>query len=41
MEWFNVLVRGSASGMNIASAAVDQGFRTTVVDSGPMSGAID
>ncbi len=38
MEKFDVLVIGSGSGMIIASTAVAQGFRTAVVDSGPMGG---
>jgi dihydrolipoamide dehydrogenase len=38
MEKFDVLVIGSGSGMIVAAAAVDQGFRTAVVDSGPMGG---
>jgi dihydrolipoamide dehydrogenase len=38
MERFDVLVIGSGSGMNVASTAVDQGFKTAIVDSGPMGG---
>jgi len=38
MERFDVLVIGSGSGMNVASTAVDQGFKTALVDSGPMGG---
>jgi len=38
MERFDVLVIGSGSGMNVASTAVDNGFRTAVVDNGPMGG---
>jgi dihydrolipoamide dehydrogenase len=38
MERFDVLVIGSGSGMIVASTAVDQGFKTVVVDSGPMGG---
>jgi len=38
MEKFDVLVIGSGSGMIVAAAAVDQGFKTAVVDSGPMGG---
>jgi dihydrolipoamide dehydrogenase len=38
MEQFDVLVIGSGSGMNVASTAVDQGFKTALVDSGPMGG---
>jgi len=38
MEKFDVLVIGSGSGMIVASTAVDQGFKTAVVDSGPMGG---
>jgi dihydrolipoamide dehydrogenase len=38
MERFDVLVVGSGSGMNLASTAVDNGFKTAVVDNGPMGG---
>ena len=38
MEKFDVLVIGSGSGMIVASAAVGHGFKTAVVDSGPMGG---
>jgi mycothione reductase len=38
MEQFNVLVIGSGSGMLIASTAVDNGFKTAIIDSGPMGG---
>jgi mycothione reductase len=38
MEHFDVLVIGTGSGMLIASAAVESGFRTAVVDFGPMGG---
>lgn len=38
MEKFDVLVIGSGSGMIIASAAVNQGFKTAVVERGPMGG---
>jgi mycothione reductase len=38
MERFDVLVIGSGSGMLVASVAVDSGFRTAVVDFGPMGG---
>jgi mycothione reductase len=38
MERFDVLVIGSGSGMIVASTAVDNGFKTAVVDSGPMGG---
>jgi mycothione reductase len=38
MEKFDVLVIGSGSGMNVASAAVSNGFKTAVVDSGSMGG---
>lgn len=38
MERFDVLVVGSGSGMIVASAAVENGFKTAVVDSGPMGG---
>ncbi|MCJ7560761.1 hypothetical protein MUO79_09150 [Candidatus Bathyarchaeota archaeon] len=40
MEKFDVLVIGSGSGMIVASTAVDQGFKTAVVESGPMGGAM-
>jgi mycothione reductase len=38
MERFDVLVIGSGSGMIIASTAVENGFKTAIVDSGPMGG---
>ena len=38
VERFDVLVIGSGSGMIIASAAVSQGFKTAVVESGRMGG---
>ena len=38
MERFDVLVIGSGSGMIIVSTAVDHGFRTAIVDNGPMGG---
>ncbi len=38
MERFDVLVIGTGSGMLVASAAVDNGFRTAIVDNGPMGG---
>jgi dihydrolipoamide dehydrogenase len=38
MEKFDVLVIGSGSGMIIASTAVENGFKTALVDSGPMGG---
>jgi mycothione reductase len=38
MERFDVLVIGSGSGMIVASTAVDNGFKTAVVDNGPMGG---
>src|SRR3990170_1628377 len=38
MERFDVLVIGSGSGMNLASTAVENGFKTAMVDSGPMGG---
>jgi dihydrolipoamide dehydrogenase len=38
MERFDVLVIGSGSGMLIASTAVGSGFKTAVVDNGPMGG---
>jgi mycothione reductase len=38
MEKFDVLVIGTGSGMIIASAVVENGFKTAVVDKGPMGG---
>ncbi len=38
MERFDVLVIGSGSGILVASAAVDQGFRVALVESGKMGG---
>ena len=38
MERFDVLVVGTGSGMNVASTAVDSGFKTAIVDNGPMGG---
>jgi mycothione reductase len=38
MEEFDVLVIGSGSGMLIASAAVDQGFKVALVEQGRMGG---
>jgi dihydrolipoamide dehydrogenase len=38
MERFDVLVIGSGSGMIVASTAVENGFKTAIVDSGPMGG---
>ena len=38
MERFDVLVIGTGSGMLVASVAVESGFRTAVVDNGPMGG---
>ena len=38
MEKFDVLVIGSGSGMIVASTAVEQGFKTAVVESGTMGG---
>ena len=38
MERFDVLVVGTGSGMLVASAAVDNGFKTALVDHGPMGG---
>jgi dihydrolipoamide dehydrogenase len=38
MERFYVLVIGTGSGMIVASTAVENGFKTAVVDSGPMGG---
>src|SRR5208337_3789802 len=38
MEQFDVIVIGSGSGMLVASAAVDQGFRVALVEHGRMGG---
>ena len=38
MERFDVFVIGSGSGMLVASTAIDNGFKTAIVDSGPMGG---
>jgi len=38
MEKFDVIVIGTGSGMNVASAAVNNGFKTAVVENGPMGG---
>ena len=38
MERFDVIVIGSGSGMLVASAAVEQGFRTALVEHGKMGG---
>lgn len=38
MEKFDVLVIGSGSGMLVASAAVDRGFKVAVVENGPIGG---
>jgi len=38
MERFDVIVIGSGSGMLVASAAVDQGFRTALIEHGKMGG---
>ncbi|MGD0644361.1 MAG: dihydrolipoyl dehydrogenase [Candidatus Bathyarchaeia archaeon] len=38
MERFDVIVIGSGSGMIVASAAVEQGFRTAVIEHGKMGG---
>ncbi len=38
MEDFDVLVIGTGSGMLVASAAVESGFRVAVIDNGPMGG---
>ena len=38
MEQFDVLVIGSGSGMLIASAAVEQGFKVALVEQGKMGG---
>ena len=38
MEQFDVMVIGSGSGMLVASAAVDQGFKVALVEHGKMGG---
>ncbi len=38
MERFDVLVIGTGSGMLVASLAAENGFRTAIVDNGPMGG---
>ena len=38
MEQFDVIVIGSGSGMLIASAAVDQGFKVALVEGGEDGG---
>jgi mycothione reductase len=38
MEDFDVLLIGTGSGMLVASAAVESGFKTAIVESGPMGG---
>jgi mycothione reductase len=38
VERFDVLVIGTGSGMIVASTAVENGFKTAVVDNGPMGG---
>ena len=38
MEHFDIIVIGSGSGMLIASAAVDQGFKVALVEHGKMGG---
>jgi len=38
MEKYDVLVVGSGSGMNVASNAIASGFKTAMVESGPMGG---
>ncbi len=38
MERFDVIVIGSGSGMLVASTAIDQGFRTALVENGKMGG---
>jgi dihydrolipoamide dehydrogenase len=38
MEQFDVLVVGSGSGMLVVSAAIEQGFKTALVESGKMGG---
>ncbi len=41
MERFDVIVIGTGSGMLIASAAVESGLRTAIVDFGPMGGTCE
>jgi mycothione reductase len=38
MEHFDVVVIGSGSGMIVASVAVDSGFKTALIENGPMGG---
>src|SRR5271169_2967307 len=38
MERFDVMVIGSGSGMLVASAAIDQGFKVALVEAGKMGG---
>ena len=38
MEQFDVIVVGSGSGMLVASAAVEQGFKVALVEQGKMGG---
>jgi len=38
MKKYNLIVIGSGAGMNVASAAYDQGLRVAVVEHGPMGG---
>jgi mycothione reductase len=38
MEHFDVIVVGSGSGMLVASAAVESGFKTAIIDDGPLGG---
>ena len=38
MEQFDVIVIGSGSGMLVASAAVEQGFKVALVEQGKMGG---
>ncbi len=38
MQRFDVLVIGTGSGMIVASVAVENGFKTAIVDNGPMGG---
>ena len=38
MEKFDVIVVGSGSGMLVASAAVEQGYRVALVENGRMGG---
>ncbi len=38
MEWFDIIIIGSGSGMLVASAAVDQGLKVALIEHGKMGG---